>query len=309
MACVFVGTLVVALWLARRLSMSIIRPVERMHQVMSAIEAGHLHIRVQLPHRADELGALAAHFDRLLDRLEDQTRELRQRGETLDAEVAQRTQALQAALTELRATQHQMVRQEQLAAMGQLTASVVHEINNPVAVIQGNLDLMRERLGVQAEPVRHEIVLIREQVQRIRLIVARLLQFSRPSEHAADHIDVIQAAVVVQDCLLLVGHLLVNAIQAMPEQGLLQIREHDQQGPHGQPGVAFEITDSGPGIASELLDKLFQPFFTTKQHGAGTGLGLWVSRTLVAHFGGEIHVSSQPWQGARFTVWIPSLSG
>lgn len=100
-------------------------------------------------------------------------------------------------------------------------------------------------------------------------------------------------------------NLLVNAIQAMPEQGLLQLREFDLPGPLGQPGVAFEIADSGPGIAPELMEQLFQPFFTTKQHGAGTGLGLWVSRTLVERFGGEIRVFSKPGRGAVFTVWMP----
>ncbi|MFM2329185.1 MAG: hypothetical protein RLZZ494_1288 [Pseudomonadota bacterium] len=333
---VFIGMLAVGLWLARRLSLSLIRPVERMHQVMSEVEAGSLSARVQLPRRADELGALAEHFDRLLTRLEDQTRELRQRGATLDAEVATRTGELEAALTELRTAQRQMIRQEQLAAIGQLTAGVAHEINNPVAVIQGNLDLMRERLGDHARPVRDEISLIREQVQRIRLIVAKLLQFSRPSEYAGQ-VDTILPAAVVQDCLLLVGHLLrrsriaveqqcsatrtlhasrnelqqvlvnllVNALQAMPEQGVLSIQVRDQTAADGRPGVAFTISDTGPGIPPEHLDKLFQPFFTTKQHGAGTGLGLWVSRTLVERFGGHIEVENRPGAGASFTVWMP----
>jgi signal transduction histidine kinase len=229
-----------------------------------------------------------------------------------------------------------MIRQEQLAAIGQLTAGVAHEINNPVAVIQGNLDLMRERLGEHARPVRDEISLIREQVQRIRLIVAKLLQFSRPSEYAGQ-VDIILPAAVVQDCLLLVGHLLrrsriaveqqcsatrtltasrnelqqvlvnllVNALQAMPEQGVLSVTVRDQAAADGRPGVAFTIGDTGPGIPPEHLDKLFQPFFTTKQHGAGTGLGLWVSRTLVERFGGTIEVESRPGAGARFTVWMP----
>ncbi len=333
---VFVGTLAVALWLARGLSLSIIRPVARMHQVMSEVEAGALGARVQLPPRTDELGALAAHFDRLLARLENQTAELRQRGASLDAEVATRTSELQAALTELRSTQQQMIRQEQLAAVGQLTAGVAHEINNPVAVIQGNLDLLRERLGEHARPVKDEIGLIREQVQRIRLIVAKLLQFSRPSEYAGQ-VEVITPASVVQDCLLLVGHLLrrsriaveqrnhasrsvsasraelqqvlvnllVNAIQAMPEQGVLSIEATDQDAPDGRPGVAFTIADTGPGIAPEHLNKLFQPFFTTKQHGAGTGLGLWVSRALVERFGGSIEGHNRPGAGASFTVWMP----
>lgn len=335
---VFAATLGVALWLGRRLSLTILRPVERMHQVMSAVEAGQLSSRMGLPLRDEpgELGELAAHFDRLLQRLDAQTHALREHGRSLDAQVAERTRELEDALAELHRTQSQMIRQERLAAVGQLTAGVAHEINNPVAVIQGNLDLMRERLGEAAEPVRHEIGLIREQVQRIRLIVARLLQFSRPSEYASA-IDRVEPKALVQDCLLLVGHLLrrsriaveqqgectrvlrvsrtelqqvlvnlmVNAIQAMPEQGVLRLTVSDREAPDGRAGVLFEVDDTGPGIPTELLDRLFQPFFTTKQHGAGTGLGLWVSRTLVERAGGSIQVESVPGQGARFSVWWP----
>ncbi|MDQ5896105.1 MAG: two-component system, NtrC family, sensor kinase [Pseudomonadota bacterium] len=337
---VFAVTLAVALWLGRRLSLTILRPVERMHQVMSAVEAGALSSRVDLrePGAGDELGELAAHFDRLLQRLDEQTHALREHGRSLDAQVAERTRALEDTLAELHRAQSQMIRQEQLAAVGQLTAGVAHEINNPVAVIQGNLDLMRERLGEAAEPVRHEIGLIREQVQRIRLIVARLLQFSRPSEYASAT-DRVEPKALVQDCLLLVGHLLrrsriaveqqgtsvrvlqasrtelqqvlvnlmVNAIQAMPERGVLRLTVKDHEAPDRRAGVRFEIADTGPGIAPELLERLFQPFFTTKQHGAGTGLGLWVSRTLVERAGGCIGVESEPGQGACFSVWWPAV--
>jgi two-component system NtrC family sensor kinase len=333
---VFTLMLAVALWLGRRLSLSIIWPVERMHHVMSEVEAGQLSSRTLLPHRRDELGELAAHFDRLLQRLEEQTAELRERERSLDAQVAERTAELEHAVAELHGTQRQMIRQEQLAAVGQLTAAVAHEINNPVAVIQGNLDLARERLGGAAEPVRHEFLLIREQVQRIRLIVAKLLQFSRPSEYASDT-ERIDPGAVMQDCLLLVGHLLrrsriavehqrhatrsieanrselqqvlvnlmVNAIQAMPEQGMLRLMVRDSAGPDGRMGVCFTVADTGIGITPELLPRLFQPFFTTKQHGAGTGLGLWVSRTLVERAGGTIDVRSTPGEGTEFSIWWP----
>lgn len=343
---VFVVTLLFALWLARTLSLTIIRPVERMHQVMSEVEGGALSSRVRLPARADELGALADHFDRLLQRLELQTRELQDRGETLDAQVAERTHALDErsralaqALDQLRDTQRQMIRQEQLAAVGQLTAGLAHEINNPVAVIQGNVELMTELLGSRAEPVRQEIGLIREQVQRIRLIVAKLLQFARPTEYAG-YVERTPPESVAQDCLLLVSHLLrrsrimveqtctatrpvgahrselqqvlvnllVNAIQAMPEEGRLGVTVVDRDAPDGRAGVAFTVSDTGPGIAPEHRERLFEPFFTTKQNGTGTGLGLWVSRTLVQRWGGSLEAGEAPGGGAAFTVWVPAFA-
>lgn len=104
-------------------------------------------------------------------------------------------------------------------------------------------------------------------------------------------------------------NLLVNAIQAMPEQGLLTLAVEDQDDAGGRPGVAFRVSDTGPGIAPELLERLFQPFFTTKQHGAGTGLGLWVSRTLVERAGGRIEACGTSGQGACFTVWMPVAGG
>ena len=100
-------------------------------------------------------------------------------------------------------------------------------------------------------------------------------------------------------------NLMVNAIQAMPERGVLRLRVSDQPAPDGRAGVCFAVEDTGPGIPAELLDRLFQPFFTTKQHGAGTGLGLWVSRTLVERACGSIAVESEPGQGTCLSVWWP----
>ena len=176
------GASLLAVWWAR----GIYLPIQRMQATMRAWGAGKLSARVGPLTLLDEMAELARHFDRLLDQLQSQTEALQQWGNALDGEVARRTQDLSQALADLRSAQHQLVRQEKLAAMGQLTAGVAHEINNPVAVIQGNLDILIGVLGPQGcEPVRDEIRLIREQIHRIRMIVAKLLQFSRPTEYAS----------------------------------------------------------------------------------------------------------------------------
>ncbi|HJW24897.1 MAG TPA: cache domain-containing protein [Rhodocyclaceae bacterium] len=323
------AALFAVLW-ARR----VFKPIERMHATMNAIEQGTAEARVGTIESRDELGELAAHFDRLLDRLQAQAESLKRWGESLDIEVARRTAELQQAVADLKAAQSQLVMHEKLAAIGQLTAGVAHEINNPVAVIQGNVDVLRDILGPGADPVQPEIRLIQEQVHRIRLIVAKLLQFARPQDYVG-YLESVVPAAVIQDSLVLVGHLLkrgliaveqhldsvrnvvcnrnelqqvlinlmVNAIQAMPDGGTLTLAAEDWDEADMPMGLKLSVADSGPGISEEDRERLFQPFFTVKKPG-GTGLGLWVSLSLVERYGGRITVDSGPGRGSRFTVWL-----
>ncbi len=252
------------------------------------------------------------------------TRALQRWNAELDAKVVERTHDLETA-------QQQLVRSEKLAAVGQLTASIAHEVNNPIAVIQGNLDLVRELLGSDALRVRGELRLIDEQIERMRLVVTRLLQFARPGEFAGYVVNV-DTTSLLDDCLVLVGHLLartniivkrddratlqpainrqelqqvlvnllVNAIHAMPEGGTLELATRDTD--DGR--VAITVADTGPGLGSELIRELFKPFVTRKKD--GTGLGLWISRSIVERYGGDIVAQDRDdgTQGARFTVLL-----
>ena len=304
--------------LSLRLARSVFRPLERMADTMRRVEAGDIDARSALPApegSADEIGQLAAHLDRLLDTIAAHTREL-------DAKVAERTR-------ELADAQQQLVRSEKLAAIGQLTASIAHEVNNPIAVIQGNLDLLRELLGAEAERVRPEFRLLDEQVERMRLIVTQLLQFARPTEYAG-YAEPVDSTRVVEDCLVLVGHLLakthivlerdlratrlpvlnrqelqqvlvnllVNAIHAMPEGGRLRLASRDVEAD----AIEIVVSDTGPGLGPELLRELFKPFVTRKKD--GTGLGLWISRSIVERYGGELLAADRDdgVKGARFTL-------
>ena len=263
----------------------------------------------------DEIGQLAGHLDRLLDTVDAHTREL-------DAKVEERTR-------ELAEAQQQLVRSEKLAAIGQLTASIAHEVNNPIAVIQGNLDLVRELLGTEALRVEREFRLLDEQVERMRLIVTQLLQFARPAEYAG-YVEAVDTSRLVDDCLVLVGHLLartnivldkrlaatrqpmlnrqelqqvlvnllVNAIHAMPEGGRLTLASRDVD----TDTIELSVTDTGPGLGPELLRELFKPFVTRKKD--GTGLGLWISRSIVERYNGELLAADRDddASGARFTL-------
>ena len=324
-----VAAIFAVIW-ARR----VFRPIERMHTTMHAIERGDADARVGEVETEDELGVVAAHFDQLLDRLQAQAESLKRWGDSLDAKVAERTAELEQAVADLRAAQSQLVMNEKMAAIGQLTAGVAHEINNPIAVIQGNLDVLRDILGAAAEPVAPEIRLIHEQVHRIRLIVTKLLQFARPQDYVG-YLEPVAPAPLIQDSLVLVGHLLkkgniaieqhfdstrnvlcnrnelqqvlinlmVNAIQAMPDGGVLTLAAEDWDEADMPIGLRLAVTDSGPGISDEDRERLFKPFFTAGKPG-GTGLGLWVSQSLVERYGGKITVDSAPARGTRFAVWL-----
>jgi signal transduction histidine kinase len=332
----FALTMAVAAIFSLRLARGIFEPVERMHKAMNAIESGDESARVGIVTGGDELAELAAHFDRLLDELDEHTAALKRWGDQLDGMVEERTRELEKACESLHTAQHRLFMTEKLAAIGQLTAGVAHEINNPVAVIQGNLDVLRYALGPEAEPVLGEIRLIQEQVFRIRLIVTKLLQFARPAEYVGNQ-ESVRLDLVVQDSLVLVGHqmkkgniavtqdhkatqpvlvdrnelqqvlinLMVNAIQAMENGGTLSISSGDRN-EGGMEGAYVTIADTGPGISPADRERLFSPFFTTKAKGDGNGLGLWVSLSLIERYGGSIDYNCPADGGSVFTVWLPT---
>ena len=331
----FFVVMLLAAWWSLRSAARIFRPLERMTETMQRVESGQA-ARVG-PLQADgEIDRLGATLDHLLDTVDDKTRALQRWGEELDAKVAERTAALQAA-------QQQLVRSERLATIGQLAASIAHEINNPIAVIQGNLDLLQMTLGEAAAPARDEIRLIDGQVERMRLIVAQLLQQARPNEYAG-YAEALDPAEVLQASLVLVRHLLeraqvrlvlraspgatppvminrqelqqvlinliVNATQAMQEQGETgPARELDIAVRHEAGRVLLEVSDSGPGLSEAVRATLFQPFFTTRRD--GNGLGLWISRGLLERYGGELRAANRPEgqggaRGAVFTIDLPA---
>ena len=335
---IFLVVMTLSAWFSVRLARSIFQPVERMNATMKKFKDGQTSARVGSVTARDEIGALAGLLDHLLQTVDDKTQALQRWGEELDAKVAERTRELEQANTTLKQAQQQLVKSEKLAAIGQLTASIAHEINNPIAVIQGNLDLMRETLGERAHDVRGEMKLLDEQVERMRLIVTQLLQYARPTEYAG-YVEALDVNRVLADSLVLVAHLLtnrridvlrhadattlvglnrqelqqvvinllVNAIQAMPDGGTLTLRTRNwtQDAATGAAikGACIEVQDSGAGLSQAAMDKLFKPFFTTKND--GNGLGLWISQGLVERYGGRItaeNVSDR--SGACFTVWL-----
>ncbi len=319
----------------------VIQPVRRIHSVVKAVKAGQRK-RIGMMENHDELSELAEQFDTMLDLLEERNRQIQQAAEFLEQKVQERTQSLQDKTRELeehirllQATRAQLVTKEKLAALGELTAGIAHEINNPAAVILGNMDLLQAMLGDDAKPVEEEIELIIQQVYRIRALINNLLQYSRPGEYTQSMapLDINQVA---QDMQVLVRHtlekkalhleltlnaktliegntqqlqqvlvnLVMNAANASTGPGHIWLRTSNWYEAGQLRGVLIEIEDKGNGIDADTLPHIFDPFFTTRDN--GTGLGLSVCYGIIRRYGGDIQVVSTLGKGTIFTVYLLS---
>ncbi len=239
-------------------------------------------------------------------------------------------------VTEKKRLQAQLVLADRMASVGTLAAGVAHEINNPLAFILANLEFGLGELrgaGVDAEVLR-ALEEARDGGLRVREIVRDLKAFSRADTEDRDTVDlrrVLQSAlglaqneirhrarleVDVGDVPLVTGsehrlgqvllNLLINAAQAIAggRAGENVVRAATATAPDGR--AAVEISDTGSGIAPEVLPRIFDPFFTTKPVGVGTGLGLSICHGIVSSLGGEIEVDSRLGQGSTFRVLLPA---
>jgi two-component system NtrC family sensor kinase len=331
----FIGVLIVFIPVFLRLAGGIFSPLERMTKTMRRVETGDLTARNNLNQSGGEIAEVSHHLDHLLDQVQERDKQLRDWADDLNVRVEERTAQLQEANLKLETTYKQLVMSEKLASIGEITAGVAHEINNPVAVIQGNVDVVRLTLGEQAEPVKTELDLIDRQIMRIGGIVGKLLQFARPSDYGKFE-EYVNLRDVTQDSLGLVDHvyasndidvkleftnvpdvkinpselqqviinLIINAVQAMDGKGILTIQSHVLER-DGKNGVCLAFHDSGPGISEDTINTIFDPFFTTKR-AKGTGLGLSISQTIIQTAGGIITADNHPKGGALMSIWLPT---
>ncbi|MGF1736640.1 sensor histidine kinase [Photobacterium satsumensis] len=319
------------------------RPIEKMHQVVSAIQLG-LDRRIGSLDltRGHELQILGKQFDTMLDQLHQRNEAIKQASIQLEDKVQRRTQSLSEKTEELE--QHikllnqarsKLVSNEKLAALGELTAGIAHEINNPTAVILGNVELMQYELGDETERVREELEAIHEQIDRIRNITRSLLQYSRQGG-VQDEVTWQHLNPIVEESLTLVRsgtkkydveiqtelnarcsvevnrhqmlqvlvNLQMNGIHAMDDKGTLHVSTEDWLDEKGTAmGAVVKITDHGCGISQDHIERIFNPFYTTRR--SGTGLGLSVSQGIVSGIGGDIVVESEIGKGSVFTVYLP----
>jgi hypothetical protein len=227
----------------------------------------------------------------------------------------------------------QMKRADRLASIGEMAAGIAHEIKNPLAGIAGVIQVLRKDLAA-GDPKRAILDEVLSQVERMDKAVRNLLSFARPPEPKMTLVDVNEIIGKLIDFLspqfakhgisaerrLTAGlpwlvldpdlmqqallNISLNAIKAMPEGGKFTV-ETRTEAPDGEIPGAIKITfsDSGEGISSENLSRIFSPFFTTRQQ--GTGLGLSITQRIVEQHNGELSVMSTPGRGATFTITLP----
>jgi two-component system NtrC family sensor kinase len=241
-------------------------------------------------------------------------------------------------VSETHVAQQRILQSEKLAAIGQLAAGIMHEINNPLATIGACIAALEHRLtddvpSDRQAGMREYLQIIDKEVQRCEGIVDGLLDFSRPKGKAKGPVNV---SAILEDTLFLLKHherfkkidvhrelaedlpsvfangeqliqvfmaLMLNALDAMDQGGSLTVRSshgsvHDDE-------VEVSIEDTGVGIPRAELTKIFEPFYTTKPPGRGTGLGLSVCYGIVAEHGGRIEADSLPGRGSVFRVYLP----
>ncbi len=301
-----VGVGALALLLAVALGRRVTQPLNRLLGTMQTLSRGEFgaEVNVDGPPEIRAVGAA----------LNDMSREL-----------ATRSQQLQE-------TNAQLVQSEKLSAVGELAASVAHEVKNPMVGIVGFAQLGRESTDVGE--LHEYFKLIEQDALRANKILQSLLEFSRPPEA---ELDALAPNDVVQGSLALCVHQLQMygvTVETALAEGLPEIRGNSNQlrqvmlnllmnAGHAvedsakklitvttaqpEPGfIEVRVADTGPGLAEEVKEKLFKPFFTTRRRGQGTGLGLSVSRTIIEAHRGSIRAEGGPGEGATFIIRLPA---
>jgi signal transduction histidine kinase len=306
------------------LAQSIAHPILQLRAISQEVAAGDLEQHIEIK-RADEIGELANAFDTMTHRLKERTDEAAR----LYAETVQRNTELAVINERLQSTQAQLIQSEKLASVGQLTAGIVHDVKNPLAVIKGVAEELHEEIGLDPS-TRGKLSSIRDSATRASTIVTDLLKFARqstPELHRRDMRETVRSALRLTEYLTRKGavevstdlpdlpvrvtydaqqieqvliNLITNAVQAMPTGGKLHLALAEIEG-----GVRIDVVDTGHGIRKESLSRIFDPFFTTKPEGEGTGLGLSISFGIVSRHGGRIDVRSEVGVGTTFSVFLP----
>ena len=307
------------------LSRGLTGPMEKLSHAVAQLGDGRYDVDLDIK-RGDEIGRFADAFRRMAGDLRRRDDEIRRWNAELQARVDQGTR-------ELRTAQDQILRTRRLAALGSLGAGIAHELNNPLTAVTGLLTILRLDLqpgSPQAATIQQAL----DQSFRMAKIVSELRAFAEQERgegrtfpldgpvRAA--LDLYAGQLAKQNIRVVtdleastrhaqgdpgriqraVANVVENAIQAMPEGGELKVQLTDVDGE----ALKLSISDTGAGIPSALRERIFDPFFTTKKSGAGVGMGLSVSHSIVEAHHGRIVVESEEGKGATFTIFLPAAA-
>ena len=252
----------------------------------------------------------------------------------LEERVKARTADLQAKTDELRAATQQLWQAARLAGVGELAASIAHELNNPLGTVSLRIEGVLARTP-EDDPRRRPVEVVEQEVERMANLVGNLLHFSRAGRDQVSTVNVLEEVVKAieltdphlrrkgvlvtpeflpdvpniyadrQQLRQVLLNLFTNAGDAMPKGGKLIPRVLPGFLPGNRPAVILEVTDTGTGIATEVLGRVFDPFFTTKEDGKGTGLGLAICKRIVEQHQGTLSIESQIGKGTTVHVALP----
>lgn len=307
-------------------------PTRALHAGTQRLAKGKLDARIELD-RADELGALARSFNEMAASLEEADEELRAWSHTLEDRVRQKTE-------ELEAFHQQMMQVEKAASLGKMAATVAHELNNPLSGILTYAKLVDKRVdrlvedGDEKQRIKANLNLVASESARCGRIVRDLLTFARQN---TTEFQRAQLHELIDRSLSLVAHhfelggietetkyeleddsivcdpeqivqllvaLLINAVEAMPDGGKITVTTRKSQ-KHPDRGVTLSVADTGVGIPESIRDKIFDPFFSTKNEAKGVGLGLAVVYGIVQRHEGDVSVVSWVGKGTTFEMELP----
>jgi signal transduction histidine kinase len=325
-------------------------PIQKLVEAMSRAEKGDLEAEAHIQSE-DELGKLGRNFNRMLKTIRETheqnvqlliqvnqfNEELTKKIETATSELAKRNEELRLLNEALFESQRQLSQSEKLAAVGQVTATMAHQIGTPLNSISGYIQLILQDGNLQPKD-RDRLQIIESQLDRLADSVKNFLSFTRqpkPQLRSLDVNEVLEELIHLSEPWFLARNvrlsshlspdlpsilgdsthlqtlflnLITNALDSMPQGGELAIKTR-QVPLHLSSGdgrwLEISITDNGIGITEESKKRIFNPFFTTKKMGEGTGLGLAICEKIVKEHSGRIDVESEVGKGSTFSVYIP----
>jgi two-component system NtrC family sensor kinase len=312
------------------LSSTVVQPIHKLMNGVRQISSGNLAHRILIT-KNDELGTLARTFNEMASSLQQEKHNNERWAETLQERIREKTD-------ELNAIHKQILHIEKMASLGKLSATVAHELNNPLEAILTYAKLIARRLRKDMHSMAtsfqtlEDVELIARETERCGTIVKNLLLFSKkqvgefafvPLNEIIEKASVLvkhhceisnvrltiaseDASIVlmcdeyqIQQALIA---LFVNAVEAMPEGGTISVNVGQQK---NEELVRIIISDTGMGIPQEDLPHIFEPFFTTKKDGRGVGLGLSIVYGIIERHGGRITVTSEAGCGTIFIITLP----
>jgi signal transduction histidine kinase len=352
MILTFFSILVILMTLTMLFGKLVGDPIQRLVEAMSRAENGDLEAEAHIQ-SGDELGKLGRNFNRMLRTIRETheqniellrqvnqfNEELTRRIEAATSELARRNEELKLLNEALFESQHQLSQSEKLAAVGQVTATMAHQIGTPLNSISGYIQLILQDGDLRPKD-QDRLKIIESQLDRLADSVKNLLSFTRqpkPQLKPLDVNDVLEELFRLSEPWFLARNvklsthlspdlppvlgdsthlqtlflnLITNALDAMPQGGVLTIKTHQVPPPPSSGDrrwLEVSIADTGIGITEESKRRIFDPFFTTKKMGEGTGLGLAICEKIIKEHSGMIEIKSEVGKGSTFFISIPAL--